>query len=254
MVAGTALAACGSSAQTSAATTTTASKAKATGTKTVAKPVVNASNGSPGFNASKTVFVLPHKLGDLPAPELAFAKSDPAYAAGLLTPADWMHLTPYSKNLPASGGWIYLGADGSVSSSGPNITPLVNAKTSIDSQWGATLAGITHFSTTASVPILDSRFNSVSLSGGRVVAGQGYTLVAPSVLEFRAAPIGTLSVKGASVPAICIPSPIAVLQNGHIVTPGGMSLTAGPNVVITVAGQGAGTLYDQGLSSCAGFN
>ncbi len=209
---------------------------------------------SGGFNASKTVFVLPHNLGDLPAPELALAKSDPAYAAGLLTPADWMYLTPYSQNVPASGGWVYLGGDNPSVVGGPNITPLVNAKTSIDSQWGSVLTGISQFATTSSLPILDSRLNSVSLSGGRVVAGQSYTLVAPSVLEFRAAPIGTLSVNGTSVPAICIPSPIAVLQNGQIVTPGGMSLTAGPSAVITMAGQGAGTIYDQGVSSCVGFN
>ena len=208
---------------------------------------------SGGFNASKTAFVLPHNLGDLPAPELALAKSDPAYAAGLLTPADWMYLTPYPKNIPATGGWVYLGSDGQGVSGGPNITSLVNAKTFFGTGWGNFGSG-GNFVTTSSTPIVASQLNSMSLNGNGEVVAAGDTVVTPSDLEFRAAPIGTLSVNGTLIPAICIPFPIAVLQNGHIVTPGGINLTAGPSTVLTVGGRGWATLYDQGVSSCAGFN
>ena len=217
---------------------------------------------SGGFNASKTVFVLPHNLGDLPAPELALAKSDPAYAAGLLTPADWFYLTPtaldsLSKAIdPATGGWIYLGGDNPTVIGGPNISPLVDVKVStITTDWPIWLSGIAHFSTTSSVPILDSRLNSYSLAPvASVAVSQGYTVVTPSVLEVRAAPVGTMSVNGTSVPAVCVPTPEGVLQNGQIATPGGISLTAGPSVVFTVTSKGYGALYDQGVSSCVGFN
>ena len=255
LVAGTALAACGSSAQTSAATTTTSSKAKTTGAKTVAKPVVNTSNGSPGFNASKTVFVLPHNLGDLFAPELALAKSDPAYAAGLLTPADWVNIPPYSGATSNEQGWIYMGT-----ATGPNTGGLVSAKLTVADMWVTTIAGPNHntgahFSITSSTPISASQLNSYSLAPVAPVAvGQGYTVVTPSVLEVRAAPVGTMSVNGTSIPAFCTPTPEGVVQNGQIVTPGGTPLTAGPSAMFTVPNQGQNVLYDQGVSSCAGFN
>ena len=256
LVAGTALAACGSSAQTSAATTTTSSKAKTTGAKTVAKPVVNTSNGSPGFNASKTVFVLPHNLGDLFAPELALAKSDPAYAAGLLTPADWVNIPPYSGATPNEEGWIYMGT-----ATGPNTGGLVSAKLTVADMWVTTIAGPNHntgahFSITSSTPISASQLNSYPFAtgGAASVAIPGYTVVTPSVLEVRAAPVGTMSVNGTSVEAFCTPTPEGVLQNGHIVTPGGVNLTAGPSAVFAMPGPNPNAFYDQGVSSCAGFN
>ena len=212
---------------------------------------------SGGFNASKTVFVLPHHLGDLPAPELTLAKSDPAYAAGLLTPADWFYTAPGPGLSLSEYGWVYLGGDNPSVVGGPNITPLMNAKTSglNITTWKQILGGIAHFSATSGVPIADSSLNSYLFGRtGRVITGGGYTVVTPSVLELRAAPIGTLAVNGKSVPAICVPTPIAVLQNGHVMTPGGINLTAGPSAVLTISVQKAGGIYTKGVSSCAGFN
>jgi hypothetical protein len=81
----------------------------------------------------------------------------------------------------------------------------------------------------------------------------------------RAAPTGKLTVHGVVLGAFCAPSPEAIVKNGHVVTPSGLtSITAGPSTVFaftapssaTVAptGVNAPTLYDQGAASCAGFN
>ena len=202
------------------------------------------------------MFVLPNKLGDLPAPELALAKSDPAYAAGLLTPADWVNIPPYTGATPNEEGWIYVGT-----ATGPNTGGLISAKLMVTDMWVTAFAGpnnntAAHFSITSSTPIGASQLNSYSFSTGAAanLVVPGYAVVTPSVLEVRAAPVGTLSVNGTSIPAFCTPSPEGVLQNGHIVTPGGVTLTAGPSAAFAVPNQGQNVLYDQGVSSCAGFN
>ncbi len=277
VVAGTALAACGSSAQTSAATTTTAatktstvaSKPNTTGTttsvastpagsstSTPSTNTVSATPASPGFNASKTVFVLPHNLGDLPAPELALAKSDPAYAAGLLTPADWENIAASAGGMATEQGWFYMST-----ASGLSAGSVVSAKMMVTDMWLGPLAGpndntSAHFSITSNTPIAASSLNAYPLSTGAAadLVVSGYTVVTPSVLEVRAAPVGTMSVNGRSVEAFCTPTPEGVLQNGHIVTPGGVNLTAGPSAVFTMPGPNPNAFYDQGVSSCAGFN
>ena len=53
-------------------------------------------HASVGFNAAKTEFVLPYKLGYLPVPELALAKADSAYAAGLVNAQDWVQVQFYT--------------------------------------------------------------------------------------------------------------------------------------------------------------
>ena len=127
-IAGLSLAACGSS--KSAGTITplanlpgndangVASQSVATTTTTVP------ANAPVGFNASKSYFVLPHHLGLLPAPELALAEADPAYAAGLANLGDWqlwptqvlvdpgayagLEFTPGAK-IKTVDMWYYLG-------------------------------------------------------------------------------------------------------------------------------------------------
>ncbi len=223
------------------------------------------SHTSGGFNASKTVFVLPHNLGDLPAPELALAKNDPAYAAGLLTPADWVNNTSKGSGEPlAMQGWFYIGS----TTGSNNLSKLMGAKTAVTTMWIGSHAGpnnntSAHFSIASSTPIVASQLNSYRVMSA-VTANfdvLGYTVVTPSVLEVRAAPVGTMSVNGTSIPAFCTPTPEGILQNGHVVTPGGINLTAGPSAVFTdntvpssQAAIQAELLYDQGVSSCAGFN
>jgi hypothetical protein len=85
-------------------------KSKSSAPKSTSKPVAKTSAPKStvpvGFNSSKTAFVLPYKLGNLPAGELAFAKSDPAYAAGLLNKRDWFYIG--AGSFP-TGGWVYMG-------------------------------------------------------------------------------------------------------------------------------------------------
>ena len=60
------------------------------GSPSTTTTLVPPKNAPVGFNAARTEFVLPYNLGYLPAPELALAKVDPAYASGLADAGDWM--------------------------------------------------------------------------------------------------------------------------------------------------------------------
>lgn len=64
-------------------------------TKPVTIPMPPA-NAPVGFNASKTAFVLPHHLGYLPGPDLALARTNSSYAAGLADLSDWKFMSPHS--------------------------------------------------------------------------------------------------------------------------------------------------------------
>ena len=246
VVAGTALAACGSSAQTGAATTTTAptkTSKVAHKPKTVAKPVVSA---PVGFNATDTVFVLPNNLGDLPAPELAIAKSDPAYAAGLADYENWKH---FSNGV----GWIYVGQPSTSMGA-------INAKVALLNY--LYLPGTYWATPNPSIRIVASQLNYVNVAGPSAPYLQvGQSLVGPTQLEVRAAPLGTFVVNGVTHAAICVPEPIAVVEGGQVITPpAGLNFTAGPNTVAVgydntnANGVLTAGVWDQGVDSCAGFN
>ena len=250
VVAGTALAACGSSAQTSAVTTTTpATKTStvASKPKTVAKTVVSA---PVGFNATDTVFVLPNNLGDLPAPELALAKSDPAYAAGLADYENWKY---YSSGV----GWLYIGPPSPTVGAGLAKFDLLAELYVPDTYWAKP---------NPSIRIAASQLNTVVIAGGQILPlPAGETLVGPTPLEISAAPLGTFVVNGVTHAATCIPEQLAVVNGaGQVVSdpPAEMNFAAGPNTIAVGAGgeatgNGGATpsvLYDQGVSSCAGFN
>ena len=252
VVAGTALTACGSSAQTSAATTTTSAtktSAVASKPKTVVKTAVSA---PVGFNATDTVFVLPYNLGDLPAPELALAKSDPAYAADLASYAEWQYF-------PHGTGWVYTGPPSpSWGATGAKVELLQELYVP-DTYWAKP---------NPSIRIVASQLNNdvlFSSTGQILPLPAGETLVGPTPLEISAAPVGTFVVNGVTHAATCIPEQLAVVNGaGQVVSdpPAEMNFAAGPNTIAVGAGgeatgNGGATpsvLYDQGVSSCAGFN
>lgn len=195
-----------------------------------------------GFNASRTVFVLPHNLGDLPAPELALAKTNPEYASGLANPTYWERLSNPGTDTMTSG-WFY---EGPPSPSTSAVKAKMELTVAISDP-----SGTTPITQTTNVPIVSYQLRHL-VSGNSVSGLQGYTIIGPTDLEVRAAPIGTLSINGVTHSAFCVPTPIADLQNGKIVTPPGWpTITAGPSVIASSPGR---NLWVQGASSCAAFH
>ncbi|MHB8191273.1 MAG: hypothetical protein ACYDHP_12815 [Ferrimicrobium sp.] len=234
---------------------TTPTTPVATPTTTLPPPA----NAPVGFNATRTAFVLPYKLGYLPAPELALAKSDPAYAAGLVNLKDWIDLPAAPNTLPSENGWFYLGV--TITSALPSL------KGDASGLWNSLLYTLSPppgvaFATASNVAINTSQLGVVPPSeGGRrllyALQYHGYTIITPTALEVRAAPTGKLTVGGVVLGAFCVPSPEAIIQNGQIVTPAGLTpITAGPSTVFAfkALSSNAPTLYDQGVSSCASFS
>jgi hypothetical protein len=204
-------------------------------TGAVSKPIPKPPANAPiGFNTSKTAFVLPHKLGYLPAPELALAKSDPAYAAGLANLSDWRHYRPYWFYSPHLGGGT--GGGGVVK---------FNAIGDLGLQGGVPTGDQ---AVTSSVPI--HNFTPHLLPDLRTTTPiYGQEFVNPSVLEMEAAPVRDSLLHAADV---CVPSPVAFVHNGHIDVPSQLpAMTAGPSTIFTY-GAGA-TTWDQGTASCKGF-
>jgi hypothetical protein len=119
--------------------------------------------------------VLPHNLGDLPSAELAFAKTNPAYASGLLNKKNWFYMGPGSF---PSGGWVYMG-----------IVP-----------GGLTYHTVMNASDEAAL-------------NGKVLALSQWTGVQPTLLEVQVAPVGPFTVPGAphgaAHTAICIPQAVS---------------------------------------------
>lgn len=259
-IAGLALAACGSSGIKVSSGTTGSNHS------TVAAPAVTVPANSPvGFNAARTAFVLPYKLGLLPADELALAKADATYAAGLANLSDWTlrnSSTPYPVPI---GGWYYTGRSTTKTALGNTLFVKSDAI-----NWGADAVILYGFSqlkvvhsTTAQVhaSTLNVLISVGPLDSALGIAGRGNSLVLPSSLEIRAAPIGTLAV-GVDIPAICIPMPEAYLVDNKPATISGLPvMTAGPSTVFAgQSGTSAGPpasgvmLYDKGVASCANFH
>ena len=75
-------------------------------------PVV--ATGQVGFNAARTAFTLPRGLGLLPEPNLALAKANPAYAAGLANVNDWRKITvrygQSTTDLKSGLFWTFVGS------------------------------------------------------------------------------------------------------------------------------------------------
>jgi len=200
------------------------------------------SSASVGFNSTRTAFVLPHNLGYLPAPELALAKTDPAYASGLANAAYWDRLSNPGTDSMVSG-WFYEGPPS------PSVAA-VKAKMEL-TVIISDPSGITPITQTTNVPIVSYQLRHL-VSGNSVTGLQGYTIIGPTDLEVRAGPIGTLSINGVTHSAFCVPTPIADLQNGKIVTPPGWpTITAGPSVIASSPGR---LPWVQGTSSCAAFH
>jgi hypothetical protein len=84
-----------------------------------------------------------------------------------------------------------------------------------------------------------------------------YEVVTPTVLEIRAAPVGTLSVHGVSTGAVCAPSPEALIQNGKVVAPSGVPpIASGPDTIFasSAVSSSTPTEYMQGTSTCSNFS
>ncbi len=253
-----------------------ASGTKVSSATTVAANGTLAAKNSPvGFNAAHTTFNLPFKLGLLPSDELAFAKADPAYAAGLANVHNWVQST--EKLISTSGSatkptaqsptWYYVGA-----TTGSASAATVEVKNT-EMGWNAIVISIygpksIKILRSTAAPINASTLNvlisaSAHFSKGAVPSG-GYQFVAPGNLEIQAAPVGTFGVSGIALSGFCVPMPYAYLANGKVATPNGMPvMTAGPSTVFALSVPSAGpaaqpegasaTLYDQGVVSCSAF-
>ena len=254
-VAGLSLAACGGT--------------KVAGSSTSSTP---AKNATVGFNATKTEFVLPHNLGYLPAPELALAKADPAYASGLANTGDWMQIRAQVSQLEEGFAhevvmlWGYVGAP---STGSPQVAVTDTKATAM--LWNgvmATIDGRGAIKVLNSAPValsastLNTLFTASSQLNSNAVA-KGDRLIAPSMLEVQAAPVGTMTAGGTSVPAFCVPVPEAFVNSGgKVIVPSSFPvMTAGPSTVFGGVGMPTGgaspigiMLYDQGVVSCANFH
>lgn len=282
-MAGVSLAACGSSnAAAKGGSQTATNQAVAAGVKSVATTTTTVAarppaNAPVGFNAAKTEFVLPHNLGYLPGPELALAKADPKYAAGLANLADWVEfpgqaladpktwhgntfLGPKGPKLITVGMWLYMGSYGS-SPTSPAFNNLENDKTGMAILNQVQYPFVTPVLHSTSVRINDSTLHNMHPNAGFSVSAPVFdTLVAPSALEDQAAPVGTLKTPSGTLPAFCVPVPEAYLLKNKVVNIPSKNfpvITAGPSTIF------AGTLpanpsqtkqYDKGAPSCAGFN
>lgn len=270
-LAGVTLAACGTTVHTSKTTP----KAPVSSKQAPSSPTsigVPPANAPVGFNTSRTAFVLPYHLGYLPAPELALAKSDPAYAAGLANLKDWINVLAPGGSGPAlpssSSGRFYLGNAGQQTNTRGTI---LGEKTDVPTMWSfvfntkpasiptsTTIQGVATSSTT-SISVRASQLGTIPPNPMptliKSMPNKGYTIITPSTLEVRAAPVGTLTVHGTAMTAFCVPSPEAIIHNGQVVTPSGLSpITAGPSTIFAMPGASTSTLYDQGATSCASFS
>ena len=260
-IAGLALAACGTSGIKVSSGTTGSDHSTVS-----AQQVTVPANAPVGFNSAKTAFVLPYKLGLLPASELALAKASATYAAGLANPSDWTPVYwqagPYMVGIDR---WFYMGRP--TTKAALSATLFVKTDTVGWSEDAETLYGVNQLkvvhSTTARV--IDSTLNVlISVNPGeapQLIPERGNQLVVPSTLEVEAAPVGTLIISGAYIPAICVPTPEAYLANNTPATISGLPvMTAGPSTVFAgVAGinnssDGWGMLYNEGVASCANFH
>ena len=204
-------------------------------------------NAPVGFNATRTAFVLPHHLGYLPAPELALAKSDPAYAAGLANLKNWIanRSGGHSNYVPGENTrWIYS-------------TQVGQLKEGIGPVAETILVPSSHVETTTALRIDNSTPRKLPTQGyGPSAMNNSQELVTPSALEIAAAP-GSISWTGNdSAPgAICIPSPVAYINRatGRVDNaPYGPPVTAGPSVVVYFDSNS--TVWYHGVASCAGFH
>ncbi|WP_298443433.1 hypothetical protein [Ferrimicrobium sp.] len=208
-------------------------------------------NAPVGFNAARTAFVLPHKLGYLPAPELALAKSDPAYAAGLANLGDWYRFVaaPVMAGGPSRTRWEYIAGL-------PRNAGLAAMKAGLVGFPPTGIAAIRAQVMTTQVSIRDFTLHVLSQNAGNTTGyGVGAVIpeyVVPTGVEIAAAPVGMASMGGVYQPVVCVPSPLAYLQNGHIFSPWELPrITAGPSTMFGTATSG-GTLI-QGVASCIGF-
>ena len=267
--AGLSLAACGTSKSTEVAS---AGHSTSAGSTTVSSTTTVPVNAPVGFNLAKTEFVLPHHLGLLPEGELALAKADPAYAAGLANPTDWMDAKlggPSSSSAQSSAvagsGWVYVGGPGSATAVG-TMALKSNAISFFYPYFqrlfpGSKLMNVAPISVNASS--LNTLSNGSSHQYGDTTSSGG-DLVYPSILEFRAAPTGTLAVSGANLPAFCTPSaaayivnykPVSVKGMGFVMTAGPSTVFAGKNMFSTSPSTSSTpTMYDKGTASCAAFH
>ncbi|MHB1732761.1 MAG: hypothetical protein ACYCU8_04840 [Ferrimicrobium acidiphilum] len=202
----------------------------------VAKPVPKPPANAPvGFNATRTAFVLPHKLGYLPAPELALAKSDAAYAKGLANLGDWSTADVDGPGHPPF--WMYVGSSSGAAGVKGNAIGSIGELTDF----------FNGYQTTSNVHIHDFHKHQLWMPKD-VITIYGQNLVAPSFVEIQAAPV-----QPGNTPPFCVPSPLALLHNGHVdVTPQLPMFTAGPSTIFTYSPT---TFVDaQGAASCNGFS
>ncbi len=216
-----------------------------------------------GFNAARTAFRLPYDLGFLPGPLLAYARQDPEYARGLVTPGKWAWggsaATEASQNQSYSnvGLFVYGGADGTGNG--------INTKLSSSQGLYGSVPGWPPL-----VPIRDFRLHVYTDT-----AGDPVLMEQPTALEIVAAPTGTLALgRGKTTWGYCVPmSTWAVPRQAVVDYPstypdgapkpdGGMwgpwvRFRTGP---ATIVGEPVGytatgpRVYTKGAPSCKGFN
>lgn len=259
-IAGLGLAACGTS--HSAAVNSTGSSTSSSATSSGPTTAVPA-KAPVGFNAAKTEFVLPYKLGLLPASELALAKSNAAYAKGLANTQDWFQMETYlspAGKPTATNTWFYAGSPVVIPASTQGLYVAAAKSVTIETNNGELSSGTVIHS--ASVTIQATTLNTLTAPAS-TRSSSGPELLAPSTLEIQAAPSGVLTVGGSNLGAFCVPTPEAYLSNNKVVTASGMPvITAGPSAIFAgenlastsaAAAKSGPVLYDQGVASCANF-
>lgn len=264
--AGLSLAACGTSKSSAVSSTSNSTSAGSTTTLPANTPV--------GFNAAKTEFVLPHNLGDLPASELALAKSDSTYATGLANPGNWMQLSSTKPGGSHSSSlWYYAGATMSTAHSTSALDAVSNNVSvkqmtigweqifkSNDNMGGLKVSDKSPISVS-----VQSLHQLVSPGGSMAIhpLSSSYQLITPSNIEIQAAPVGTIAIGSTTGTAFCAPTPQAYLDNGKVTTVSGLpSVTAGPSVIFAVPFGAPGaaaaskgfSFYDKGTTSCTAFH
>lgn len=211
-----------------------------------------------GFNAAKTSFVLPHHLGLLPASELALAKADPAYAAGLANPNDWMQMPTQVGTKTVKMGF-YMGTSGGLT--GAAVGAGKSFVITLNSTEIALGIKTIHCS---SVPVRDPSLHRLQVTGSRTIVPPFPQLLAPTNLEIQTAPAGTFNVGSGNLSAFCVPEPEAYIANNKVVNTGNglQPITAGPFTEFATAGLVSNSstppsgvvAYDQGTTSCAAFH
>ena len=215
-----------------------------------------------GFNSSKTVFVLPYHLGDLPAPELALAKADPAYAAGLMNINEWEHYTyPSPSGVPAKEvvNWFYIGNAPTPSSQPPNKNSLTGLDAIVTAKYGQIQVVAVNGSVMPSTDVPPLPINATgihSTSGFFNLKPGNWSIVQPTTLEIAVAPVGIFNEQGSSVTAFCTPVPYALMSKGSVLNLEGNALvTAGPSTVFMAGDTSSPNgVYDAGIGSCNTFH